>query len=116
MTIRRFHLGLLLIAVLAIPALLGCKSATPIGKLLDDPGSYEGKLVRVQGDVAGAAGALGYGAYTLDDGTGKILVVTSTGGAPREGARVGVEGTFRSAFTVGPHTGAVIQEEKRVAR
>jgi len=35
------------------------------------------------------------------------------GGAPREGAKVGVEGTFRSAFTLGTTTVAAIEETKR---
>jgi hypothetical protein len=111
MTIRR-----LLLVVVAVAALAGCKSPTPIGRLLEDPGHYEGQVVRVEGDVSEAAGVLGYGAYTLDDGTGKILVVTSVSGAPRQGAHVGVEGTFRSAFTLGTQTAAVIQESKRIAR
>jgi hypothetical protein len=58
----------------------------------------------------------GYGAYRLDDGTANILVVTREGGAPREGAEVGVEGTFRSAFTIGTETAAVIQEDRRFDR
>jgi len=81
--------------------------------LLDDPGSYDGKVVNVGGQVTQAVGVLGYGAYELNDGTGSILVVTKTSGAPREGAKVGVQGTFRSAFTMGTTTAAVIQEDTR---
>ena len=39
--------------------------------------------------------------------------MTKTSGAPREGAKVGVSGTFRSAFTLGTESVAVIQEDKR---
>lgn len=94
-------------------ALAGCKGATDIKKLLDDPAAYEGKTVRVAGTVKEAAGVLNYGVFVLDDGTGSIPVVTTVGGSPREGAKVGVEGTFRSAFTLGTKTVAAIEETKR---
>jgi hypothetical protein len=63
--------------------------------------------------VKEAAGALGYGAYKVDDGTGSITVVSPGGGAPRVGAKVGVEGTFRAAFTLGTTSVAVILEKQR---
>jgi hypothetical protein len=94
--------------------LAGCRGdVTPIRSLLDDPGSYDGKIVRVAGTCAGGMGILGYGAYQIDDGTGKLLVVTESGGAPREGARIGVEGTFRAAFTLKTETVAALVEKKR---
>jgi hypothetical protein len=108
----RFVIGL----ALGLGALVGgCKGgATPIGELLDDPTKHEGQIVRIQGTVEEAVGALGYGGYRVDDGTGKILVITNTGGAPRTGARVGVEGEFRAAFTFGTNTlAALIEKERR---
>ncbi|HYM79816.1 MAG TPA: hypothetical protein VEY91_00220 [Candidatus Limnocylindria bacterium] len=113
---RRRSTGAWLVLVLLLGALAGCRGATPIKTLLDDPGRYDGQTVRVAGDVTSAVGVLGYGAYRLNDGTASILVVTPSGGAPREGARVGVEGTFKQAFTLGAETAAVIQEAKRTAR
>ncbi len=86
---------------------------TEIGKLLADPGQYEGKTVRVKGEVKESVGILGLGGYQLDDGTGTLPVVTQTSGAPRTGARVGVEGTFRAAYTLGGRTGAVLLEKRR---
>jgi hypothetical protein len=94
-------------------ALAGCKGATDIKKLLDNPAAYEGKTVRIAGTVKDTAGILNYGVFTVDDGTGTIAVITKVGGAPREGAKVGVEGTFRSAFTLGTKTVAAIEETKR---
>jgi hypothetical protein len=81
--------------------------------LLDDPGRYEGETVRVKGEVTRAIGALGQGAYRINDGTGTMNVVSQGLGAPREGAEVGVEGTFRSVFTFGDESGAVIMEKDR---
>lgn len=98
-----------------VPLLLlaGCKGTTDIRKLLDNPAEYEGKTVRVAGTVKESAGVLNYGVFRLDDGTGTIAVITKVGGAPRQGAKVGVEGTFRSAFTLGTETLAAIEETKR---
>ena len=103
-----------LFATLALLFLTACPGATDIKKLLDDPSRYEGKNVRIAGDVTEAVGALGYGVYQVRDETGSLTVVnqTGSGGVPRVGARVGVEGTFRSAFTVGPRTVAVLLEKK----
>ena len=94
----------------------GCKKATPIREVLDNAAGYDGKLVRVAGKVENAAGALGYGVYQINDGTGSITVVTKSHGAPAKGAEVGVEGTFHSAFTIGTDVVAVIEETNRYTR
>lgn len=102
--------------VAALAALLfaaGCASTTRIGDLLDDPGRYDGETVRVKGEVQESVGAFGRGAYRVSDGTGTLNVVNQSGGAPREGARVGIEGTFRSVFTFGDRTEAVLMERRR---
>lgn len=107
--------GALLAAALLAAALglSGCKEgATEIRTLLDDPGRYDGQTVRVAGKVTTSVGLLGYGAYRVDDGTGTILVVAQHG-VPREGAKVGVEGTFRSVFTFHDESGAAIEETAR---
>ncbi len=98
---------------LALLAAGACRGTMPIGRLLDDPARYDGEKVRVKGEVTSAIGALGRGAYRINDGTGTLNVVTEDGGAPREGARVGVEGIFQSVFTFGDQAGAVLRERRR---
>lgn len=93
--------------------LRGCGGTTPIKTLLDDPDRFDGKTVRIAGEVQGSVGALGFGAYEVKDATGTLPVVSEGGGAPRAGARVGVEGTFHSAFTLGIRTAAVLVEKRR---
>ncbi len=111
---RSAGIGIRLVLIaLAIVFVPGCKSTTPIKTLLDDPSQYDGKTVRIAGTVTGAVGILGTGAYQVDDSTGKLTVLSEVGGAPREGAKVGVEGTFRSAFTFKTETAAVLLEKKR---
>lgn len=109
--VRRMARGLLFAALL----LAGCKGGgvTPIRTLLDDPSQYDHKTVRIAGTVEESAGILGYGGYRVNDGTGTLMVVTNQGGAPRTGAKIGVEGEFRSAFTLGTSTIAALVEKKR---
>ena len=102
---------LLPFATLALLALTACPGAKTIQSLLDDPGQYDGKTVRIAGEVTQSIGALGLGGYQVNDGTGTLLVVTkSLGSTPRVGARVVVEGTFQAADTVGSHRGVVMSE------
>ena len=103
-------------AVFAAMLLAGCKQGRPvtdIKTLLDDPSRFDKQTVRVVGDVTKSVGVMGYGAYQVTDATGSIMVVTQENGAPRQGAKVGVEGEFRPAFTLGTETAAVIVESGR---
>jgi len=106
----------LLLSLAALLLLSGCKGATPIKTLLDDPSHFDGQTVQIAGSVTQAIGILGTGEYQLDDGTGRIYVVSKEGGAPREGAKVAVKGVFHAAFTVGTETAAVVVESERVTR
>lgn len=110
---RRNGMSTLVAASISLALLAGCKSATTIKTLLDDPGRFDKQVVRVAGTVSHSVGVIGYGAFQLNDGTGTITVVTKADGAPRDGAKVGVEGEFRSAFTVGTESAAVILEQQR---
>ena len=101
--------GLLGVAA-AIALIVGAcnEKTTKIKDLLADPGKYDGQTVRIDG--------LGYGAYELNDGTGTLPVVTESGGAPARGAKVGVEGTFHAAYTLGVESRAVVVEKHRVTQ
>ena len=102
------------LATLGVLLLSACPGTTPIKQLLDDPGRFDGKTVRIAGEVTESAGVLGFGGYQVNDGTGTLTVVNETGsGNPRVGAKVGVEGTFRSAFTLGTRSVAVLMEKRR---
>ena len=89
---------------------------TPIGELLDNPARYDGKTVRVEGEVKESAGGLGLGAYQVRDRTGTLTVVSQTGGPPRSGSKVGVKGRFEALITLGSKSLAVLREESRDSR
>ncbi|MFQ5679202.1 MAG: hypothetical protein ACE5HP_07055 [Gemmatimonadota bacterium] len=113
---RRGHRGAALIAAAAALALTGCRSTLPIGRLLDDPYHFDGRAVRVEGEVVGSVGALGYGTYKVDDGTGSLVVVSEGRGAPREGAWVRVDGRFEALLTIGRTSVAGLVEKRRRPR
>lgn len=96
--------------------LAGCASVTPIGQLLDNASRYDGKTVRIEGQVRGSAGVLGRGAYQVNDNTGTLTVVSEVGDPPRTGARVGVKGIFQALFTLGSKSLAVLREQSRSQR
>lgn len=97
----------------ALFLLTGCASVTPIGQLLDNSTRYDGKTVRIKGEVRNSVGALGRGAYQVKDATGTLTVVTEEGSPPRNGSNVGVKGKFQALFNLGRENLAVLREESR---
>lgn len=70
-----YSLGLLLL-------LAGCDylpvGFTPIGEIVQSPGSFEGKTIKVRGEVTGVTKIplFEFKSYTLRDDSGEILVLT----------------------------------------
>lgn len=93
--------------------LAGCASTTPIGDLLNDASRYNGKTVRIKGEVTRSAGAIVAGAYQVKDGTGTLTVVSDKASPPPEKSRVGVKGVFQSLVTLGSRSLAILKEESR---
>jgi hypothetical protein len=93
--------------------LTGCPSQTTISKVNADPGRYRNKEVGIVGHVTDSYGVLGNGAYEIDDGTGRIWVVTNRG-VPSRGSRVGTKGKVYTGFAIqGRSFGTVLQETDR---
>ena len=105
------------LAILAGALLLtGCPSQTNVGKINADPGRYRDKDVSIAGRVSDSYGILGNGAYEIDDGTGKIWVVTKRG-VPSRGSRVGVKGYIHTGFSLGGRSfGTVLEETDRKSK
>jgi hypothetical protein len=109
--LRRFTAFALSAATLTV--LAGCASVTPIGELLNNSARYNGKTVRIEGEVRESAGGFGLGAYQLRDATGTISVLSQLGAPPRSGAKIGVKGRFEALFTLGAKSLAVLREASR---
>ncbi len=93
----RMLLSVLLLSLVLV--LAGCERKS-INEIMADPQRYTHKEVGVVGKVVRSVSVLGKGAYEVDDGTGKLWVVSDRG-VPREGARVGVRGKIRDGFNFG---------------
>ena len=109
------HLGKRLVATSAILAFVllftACPEKTTISKINADPGRYRNKEVGIVGTVKDSYGVLGNGAYEIDDGTGRIWVVT-TRGVPSRGSRVGAKGKVYTGFSFGGRSFGTVLEEK----
>jgi hypothetical protein len=103
-----------LVPLAAILLLLaGCASVTPIGNLLSNPAKYNGKTVKVEGEVTKSVGAIVAGAYEIKDNTGQLTVVSEGNSPPPQGVKIGVKGIFQSLLTLGTKTLAVLKEQSR---
>ena len=91
--------ALLAAIVLWTLAMSGCEQKS-INEIKAEPSRYANKEVSVIGTVTRSYSLLGKGAYEIEDGTGKLWVVSDTG-VPREGARIVVKGTIRDAYNLG---------------
>lgn len=111
---RRISFLLLLLAGTLL--LTACPNRESISKIMSDPGRYRNKEVGVAGTVTDSYGALGTGAYEIDDGTGKLWVVTRRG-VPARGAKVGAKGRVYTGFNFGGRSyGTVLEESDRRAK
>ncbi len=108
---KLFVLPVLLASLLALTA---CPSQTSISKLKADPDRYMDKEVGIVGRVTDSYGVpfVG-GAYEIDDGTGKIWVLTERG-APSKGSQVGVKGrVVHGPVYKGRNLGTALRETDR---
>jgi len=104
------RLGVAVVLVAAVVLLTACPSQTSISKINADPARYRNKEVAIAGTVRESYGALGQGAYEIDDGTGRLWVVTRRG-VPSRGARIGVKGHVYTGFNFGGRNYSTVLEE-----
>ncbi|HZE68223.1 MAG TPA: OB-fold nucleic acid binding domain-containing protein [Pyrinomonadaceae bacterium] len=96
--------------------LTACPQQETISRINADPGRYRNKEVAIVGRVTNSYGVMGNGAYEIDDGTGRIWVVT-TRGVPSRGSRVGAKGRVYNGLSFGGRSyGTVLEETDRRAK
>lgn len=112
-----FRKSFFLSAIVAGAVMLtACPSKTTISRINQDPGKYQNKEIGLIGTVTDSYGVLGNGVYELDDGTGRIWIVT-TRGVPARGSRVGVSGRVYTGLQFGGRNyGLGLKEDKREVR
>lgn len=102
-------------AGLTLVPLAGCAPVT-IAHINQDPSRYRNRIVHVNGTVVTSVGFQGTGGYQIDDGTGKIFVLSRTG-VPSSGTRVSVTGSVLSgAEVLGRPLGTAIKEQSHKVR
>jgi hypothetical protein len=107
---KAFFLSAIVTGTLALTA---CPSKTTISKINQDPGRYRDKQIGLVGTVTNSYGVLGNGVYELDDGTGRIWVVTNRG-VPSRGSRIGVSGRVYTGIQYdGRNYGLGLKEDDR---
>jgi hypothetical protein len=109
---QTIFLSLILAGTLLLTA---CPNRETISKINADPGRYRNKDVSVAGTVTDSYGLLNMGIYEIDDGTGKLLVVTHSG-LPSRGSKVGARGRIYTGASYGGRSyGTVLEESDRRA-
>jgi hypothetical protein len=105
---------LLAITVLTGLVLIACPQRTKIGDLTSNPGRYADKEVAITGTVTESFGLLGTGGFQVDDGSGKIWVLSEGFGVPGKGARVGVTGRLAQGVSIGNRgIGTALRQTKK---
>ena len=111
---KRVGIGSFLLS--AVLVLTACPQQESISRINADPGRYRNKEVGIVGRVTDSYGVLGNGAYEIDDGTGRLWVVTRRG-VPSRGSRVGAKGRIYTGFSFGGRSfGTVLEESDRQAK
>jgi hypothetical protein len=90
---------LFMVAIMGCLIMAGCEQKT-INDIKADPSLYANKEVAITGTVTRSVSLLGKGAYEIEDGTGKLWVVSKSG-VPREGAKIIVKGKIQDGFNLG---------------
>lgn len=110
----RFSTAALLAALLSLVLLAGCPQGTTVARLNNESGRYMNREVAIRGTVVSSFGLLGQGAFEVDDGTGRIWVLSNGYGIAGKGSRVGVSGRFASGLSLGGRSFAsAIQQTHR---
>ena len=102
--------------LIAVGSLLlaGCPPRVSIAKLNRDPGRYAGEEVTIAGRVVDSYGALGRGAFALDDGSGIMWVLAGQYGVPGAGVKLAVTGRVEQGFTLaGRNFATILRETER---
>lgn len=100
-----------LLLILAALLLAGCPPRESIARINQDPGRFAGKEISIAGRVTDSFGALGTGAFQIDDGTGTMWVFSEKFGIPGNGARLAVIGRIQQGFSIGGRNFATILRE-----
>lgn len=95
--------------------LTACPPHESIAAINRDPGRYAGREITVGGRVEESIGALGFGFFKIDDGSGTLWVYSRNFGTPSNGSKVGVIGRLdmQGINVMGRNFGVILKETQR---
>jgi hypothetical protein len=96
-------------ALLSVALLAGCSGSPRVRDILEHPADFEGKTVLVSGTVVESTNVIVLRFYKIDDGTGRIAVITKKA-VPQKGATVTARGMVHQAFAIGDESLTVLVE------
>jgi hypothetical protein len=103
-------------AAVAVALTLTACAPVTIARINQDPSRFRHRTVHVDGTVVTSMGLLGSGGYQIEDGTGRIYVV-SRSGVPSSGSRVSVTGSvIPGAEVLGVTVATAIREQSHSIR
>lgn len=107
------HYRIIALILLFSLLLIGCNSllSTPIKKILENPREFNGKPVRISGEVTEVFSLFVVRYFIVKDKTGEIIVVTKRP-LPKKGTDISVKGTVQEAFSIGDKQLIVILENE----
>jgi hypothetical protein len=104
----------LLLVSAATLILVGCPQRENIALISRTPGRFAGREVTIAGRVVNSFGAMGAGAFEIDDGTGRIWVFSERYGIPGRDAGLAVTGRVEETFSfAGRHFPIILRETRR---
>jgi hypothetical protein len=105
------------VAILLVTAgmllLAACPPRVRVADINHDPGRFAGREVTVAGRVVNSFGAMGTGAFEIEDETGKLWVFSERYGIPGRDARIAVTGRIEQGFSFGGRNFATVLRETR---
>jgi hypothetical protein len=92
-------------------SLVGCPTHASIADITRDPGKFAGKEVTISGQASNTFGGFGNGFFEVDDGTGRIWVLSQNFGVPGNGSKVSVTGQVQQGVSfAGKSYGVVLRQ------
>jgi|SRR3954471_12942369 len=107
--------GLLIIAFTLTFLLIGCERTT-ISEIIKNPQRFAGEEVTIAGTVTNTeADDPHKGSFELDDGTGRLWVLSTNYQVPKRGEKLAITALVEDAVKLGSNTlPATLQEIKRL--
>jgi hypothetical protein len=108
-----WRLAIMTAALTLVGALAGCER-TNISDINKHPERYAGDEITIAGRVTSNAAPTNPGTFQIDDGTGRLWVLSSSYDVPAQGTQIAVTGLIEPGVRLGSTTLATtLQEIKR---